>query len=49
MPVPGKQAGDETSFDFGFFANSKVMTLESAGLLNSFAAAESFHLLSRRS
>jgi uncharacterized protein len=33
MPVPGKQAGDETSFDFGFFANSRVMALESAALL----------------
>jgi len=32
MPVPGKKAGDETSFDFGFFANSKVMALDSAGL-----------------
>jgi hypothetical protein len=29
MPVPGKQAGDETNFDFGFFANSKVMKLDS--------------------
>ena len=25
MPVPGKKAGDETNFDFGFFANSRVM------------------------
>jgi uncharacterized protein (UPF0210 family) len=33
MPVPGKQAGDETSFDFGFFANSRVMALESEPLL----------------
>ncbi len=28
MPVPGKKAGDPTSFDFGFFANSKVMALD---------------------
>lgn len=27
MPVPGKAAGEETSFDFDFFANSKVMPL----------------------
>jgi uncharacterized protein len=33
MPVPGKQAGEETSFEFGFFANSRVMSLESAPLL----------------
>ena len=32
MPVPGKKAGDETNFDFGFFANSKVMKLDSAEL-----------------
>ncbi|MCC6297733.1 MAG: DUF711 family protein [Anaerolineales bacterium] len=32
MPIPGKKAGDQTSFDFGFFANSKVMKLDSAGL-----------------
>jgi len=28
MPIPGKQAGDPTDFDFAFFANSKVMNLE---------------------
>lgn len=32
MPVPGKQAGDSTAFDFAFFANSKVMRLDSQGL-----------------
>ena len=32
MPVPGKKAGDPTSFDFGFFANSKVMALDSMPL-----------------
>ena len=32
MPVPGKKAGDPTGFDFAFFANSKVMALESEGL-----------------
>jgi uncharacterized protein (UPF0210 family) len=32
MPIPGKKAGDATSFDFGFFANSKVMALESLPL-----------------
>jgi uncharacterized protein (UPF0210 family) len=32
MPIPGKKAGDETSFDFGFFANSRVMALDSAEL-----------------
>lgn len=32
LPVPGKKAGDDTNFDFGFFANSKVMNLDSAAL-----------------
>jgi uncharacterized protein (UPF0210 family) len=27
MPLPGKAAGDPTHFDFGFFADSKVMLL----------------------
>ena len=29
MPVPGKKAGEETNFDFAFFAPSKIMNLES--------------------
>lgn len=32
MPIPGKQAGDLTNFDFAFFARSKVMALEAAPL-----------------
>ena len=32
MPVPGKKAGDPTNFDFGFFANSKVMALDAEPL-----------------
>ena len=28
MPIPGKKAGDSTSFDFPYFANSKVMNAE---------------------
>lgn len=32
MPVPGKQAGDPTGFDFDFFANSKVLGLTADGL-----------------
>jgi hypothetical protein len=32
MPIPGKKAGDETNFDFAFFAPSRVMALESAEL-----------------
>ena len=32
MPIPGKNAGDETNFDFAFFAPSRVMALDSAKL-----------------
>ncbi len=32
MPIPGKKAGDETNFDFAFFAQSKIMNLDSAEL-----------------
>ena len=32
MPIPNKKAGDETTFDFAFFAPSRVMRLDSAEL-----------------
>lgn len=48
MPIPGKKAGDETNFDFPFFAPSRVMTLDSEGLTNSLSGREPFHLLSRK-
>ena len=32
MPVPNKKAGDETNFDFAFFAPSRVLALDSADL-----------------
>lgn len=47
MPVPGKKAGDETNFDFAFFAPSRVMELDSQGLTNSFSGKETFQLPSR--
>lgn len=28
MPIPGKKAGDETGFDFPYFANSRVMSVD---------------------
>lgn len=37
MPIPGKQAGDTTGFNFEFFANSKVLDVPArplSGLLN---------------
>jgi uncharacterized protein (UPF0210 family) len=32
MPIPGKKAGDPTNFNFDYFANSRVMTLEAEAL-----------------
>lgn len=47
MPIPNKVAGDETNFDFSFFANSKIMKLESAPLQNALGGDESFELKSK--
>ncbi|HUE98159.1 MAG TPA: DUF711 family protein [Anaerolineales bacterium] len=48
MPIPNKKAGDETNFDFAFFAPSRVMSLDSEGLTSSFSGTETFHLASRK-
>ncbi len=48
MPIPGKKAGEETNFDFPFFAPSRVMALDSEGLTNSLSGAETIPLSSRK-
>jgi len=48
MPIPGKQAGDVTEFDFGFFANSRVMALDSAPLNLPLGGDETFFLNVKR-
>jgi uncharacterized protein (UPF0210 family) len=48
MPVPGKQAGDLTSFDFEYFANGRILELDSMPLQNLFATDQkSFSLRPR--
>ena len=47
MPVPGKKAGEETNFDFGFFANSKVMSLDSEELKSPFNSKEVLQIRKR--
>ena len=47
MPVPGKKAGDVTNFDFGFFANSRVMALDALPLESPLSGSETFSLQSR--
>jgi uncharacterized protein (UPF0210 family) len=48
MPIPGKLAGDETSFDFPFFANSRVMTLNATELGHAFSGKENIFLAPRK-
>jgi uncharacterized protein (UPF0210 family) len=48
MPIPGKQAGDPTNFDFGFFANSRVMRLDAEPLQPPLSSSETFALTPRR-
>ena len=47
MPVPGKKAGAETNFDFGFFVNSKVMALDSEALNSPFNGNEVLQIKKR--
>ena len=47
MPIPGKKAGDETNFDFPFFAQSRIMRLDSAGLNSPFDSKEALQIKRR--
>jgi hypothetical protein len=47
MPVPGKQAGDETGFDFEFFANSKVLALPAQPLKGPLGGDETIPIAAR--
>ena len=47
MPIPGKQAGDPTDFEFAYFANSRVMPLE-AHPLSRLLDSDSIFELKRR-
>ncbi len=47
MPIPGKQAGDPTNFDFPFFANSRVMHLSSRPLQGALGSEGRFTLAPR--
>ncbi len=47
LPIPRKKVGDPTSFDFAYFANSKVMALDSDALHGPLAGSEAFSLKAR--
>ena len=48
MPIPGKKAGDDTTFDFAFFANGRVMALESGPLAGALDHDSGFTLNPKR-
>ena len=48
MPIPGKFAGEKTTFDFPFFVNSCVMSLEGEPLQGFFDSEETFNIQPRR-
>jgi uncharacterized protein (UPF0210 family) len=48
MPIPGKKAGDETNFDFSYFAPSRVMALDSDLLREPLSRDEIVPLSSRK-
>ena len=47
MPIPGMLAGDETGFDFEFFANSRVLALPAEPLTGLLGGDETFTIFSR--
>jgi uncharacterized protein (UPF0210 family) len=47
MPIPGLKAGDETGFDFEYFANSKVLALPAQPLTGLLAGDENISIAPR--
>ncbi len=48
MPLPDKSAGDEVHFDFHYFTDSRVMTLQAAPMTGLFSGSGMLDLGSRR-
>lgn len=44
MPIPGKQAGDKTDFDFAYFANSRVLAAHALPLVSLLAGDEQYKM-----
>ncbi len=47
MPIPGKAAGDPTSFNFDYFANSRVLALKTQPLTHLLQGQESISIRAR--
>jgi len=48
MPIPGKSAGEQTGFDFAYFANSRILPLEAQPLRSFLSGDETFSIQPRR-
>jgi hypothetical protein len=48
MPIPGKIAGERTSFDLSYFANSRIMSLKSHGVTGLLQGDEEIPLSPRK-
>jgi uncharacterized protein (UPF0210 family) len=48
MPIPGKAAGEPTGFDFAFFANSRILALDSRPLAGPLAGGENLPIAPRK-
>jgi len=48
LPIPGRAAGDETGFDFEYFANSKVLVLPAEPLTGLLAGDENIKIQTRQ-
>ena len=48
MPIPGKQAGDPTGFNFEYFANSKVLEVPARPLSGLLAGDETLEIVPRK-
>jgi uncharacterized protein (UPF0210 family) len=44
MPIPGKQAGDQVHFDFPYFADSRILTVDYDSLKGVFSASGSIDI-----
>lgn len=48
MPIPGKQAGEMTNFNFPYFANSRILAIEGQTINGMLADANSIRIKPRR-
>ena len=48
MPIPGKKAGEMTAFDFAFFANSRILPVNSAPLQGNLIGNEEIEIKARK-